>query len=79
MKPIDSFEDKVNKDCCPWLGKELTQSTLKVMYICRLNYEAGARGNEGCTVKDWQKCPLTAHQMIPSFRAAVAEGQRIAS
>lgn len=76
MKPIDHFEDHVNSGWCPWNGLELTQTTLKEGYVCSFNYAAGARGDEPCSAEDWKRCPLLAHQMVPSFRAAVKEGEK---
>jgi hypothetical protein len=77
MKPIDYFENHVKEGYCPWSAKELTQTALESVYICRRDYGAGARGEKQCTIEDWKKCPLIANQMLPSFRAAVKEGEKI--
>jgi hypothetical protein len=79
MRPIDYFEDHVEKGHCPWADRDLTQTSLKLGYVCRRNYEAGARGNEGCTAEDWKRCPLMAHQVLPPFRVAVKEAEMVAT
>lgn len=76
MKPIDYFEDQVKNGRCPWNGTNITQTTLTTGYTCHLNDAAGARGAEPCSAEDWKRCPLLAHQAVPSFRAAVREGER---
>ncbi len=76
MKPIDQFDDQVNNGRCPWNSVELTQTTLEEGYVCSFNHTAGARGAESCSTEDWKRCPLLAHQMLPSFRAAVKEGEK---
>ena len=73
MKPIDHF-DQMTSNYCPWLGRELTQTSVELEYICRRNYGAGARGSEPCGVADWLRCTLVADQMLPlKMKVAAAE------
>ncbi len=78
MKPIDHFDATLKEGHCPWVGLEMTQTSLTAGYICRRDYEAGARGDEACTADDWKRCPLITHAMPPSFRATVTAAERAA-